>query len=370
MSARRLARLALVMGLGLLVPGFVFGQDSLVTTGPVVYELTERSNFQQGCFAPCLCPIMILEDMKGTFELVPAGFDGTFLDFEVKDVMFAAGAGDTALRISGSGKFRVSRDEDTGRRTQQLVLNLRVGDKEPQRFDSGLVSGEGLPRITLAVSGNGMVCFDTVLQIDAVPISSRLVRPFRLVRDSTFQEGCFDPCDCILSEERPLRGVFGLVRNTDVAEFREFKVVGIRWRARAPDLVDSVPITGSGVYRIFTELVTRQRLELDLKVGDDPVAHYDSGWVLGGESFPKIEITVSMNDMVCFDRVLRLRARPLGDFNGDGVVDRDDLNHLADCVAGPDAGGGIEGCDAFDFDFDGDIDLPDVSALQRAYEGG
>jgi len=63
----------------------------------------------------------------------------------------------------------------------------------------------------------------------------------------------------------------------------------------------------------------------------------------------------------------------LGDFNGDGFVDLNDLALLADCLAGPDSGTSPM-ClqrSAFSPDLDGDddIDLFDFAAFQRVYLG-
>src|SRR5436190_11470283 len=43
-----------------------------------LYRLSQDSSFQQGCFPPCLCPIMLAMPVKGTFVLTPTGFDGLF----------------------------------------------------------------------------------------------------------------------------------------------------------------------------------------------------------------------------------------------------------------------------------------------------
>ena len=51
-----------------------------------LYRLNEDSTFQQGCFPPCLCPIMIAVPVKGTFVLTPIGFDGLFDTYTVTDV--------------------------------------------------------------------------------------------------------------------------------------------------------------------------------------------------------------------------------------------------------------------------------------------
>ena len=55
-----------------------------------------------------------------------------------------------------------------------------------------------------------------------------------------------------------------------------------------------------------------------------------------------------------------------GDYDGDGGVDGEDFAWLPGCLTGPDAGPVEIGCEAFDFDVDGDVDLGDFAAFQEA----
>ncbi len=56
-----------------------------------------------------------------------------------------------------------------------------------------------------------------------------------------------------------------------------------------------------------------------------------------------------------------------GDQDADGDVDLDDFALFAPCMTGPDNGPYPEGCDAFDFDRDLDVDLADLAGFQRAF---
>jgi hypothetical protein len=56
---------------------------------------------------------------------------------------------------------------------------------------------------------------------------------------------------------------------------------------------------------------------------------------------------------------------PFGDINGDCVLDLADFQLLSDCLTGPQPPL-PPGCDAADLDFDGDVDLGDFAAFQRA----
>ena len=56
------------------------------------------------------------------------------------------------------------------------------------------------------------------------------------------------------------------------------------------------------------------------------------------------------------------------DCNEDGVVDRFDLYSFAECLAGPDEGVPT-GCECFDTDRSGAVDLRDFAAAQVAFGG-
>ena len=49
-----------------------------------LYELSPGTTFQEGCVGPCLCPIMLSEEVTGTFLLVPAGSDPLFSNYAVE----------------------------------------------------------------------------------------------------------------------------------------------------------------------------------------------------------------------------------------------------------------------------------------------
>jgi hypothetical protein len=53
-----------------------------------------------------------------------------------------------------------------------------------------------------------------------------------------------------------------------------------------------------------------------------------------------------------------------GDYNGDRVVDLSDYNHWAACASGPEGGPYPDGCEAFDGNADGDVDLADFAQVQ------
>ena len=55
-----------------------------------------------------------------------------------------------------------------------------------------------------------------------------------------------------------------------------------------------------------------------------------------------------------------------GDLDGNGVVDLDDYAGFTDCMSGPEVGYDV-GCEMYDFDDDGDVDLADFSLFQSYF---
>ena len=127
--------------------------------------------------------------------------------------------------------------------------------------------------------------------------------------DSTFQRGCFDPCDCVIYDPAPLHGTFNLrFVSSDPDWFDTYEVSDLKWSTTHQG--QDVTITGSGIYRIGGNFALQHRLALDLVVGGDAVEHYDSGLVVGGSEFPAIEIKISINGEYCYDTVMDLHAKP------------------------------------------------------------
>src|SRR5262245_48113367 len=130
---------------------------------------------------------------------------------------------------------------------------------------------------------------------------------YSLAPASTYLDGCFDPCACPVQLQGGLIGAFRLTPGPPDPLYRVFRVSDLNW---------FVPqygtwVTGSGTYKVGGEFAVTQELSLDLKVDDRVVQHYDSGVVVGGGDFPAIDITISMNNMVCHDTVFHVVAMPV-----------------------------------------------------------
>jgi hypothetical protein len=136
-------------------------------------------------------------------------------------------------------------------------------------------------------------------------------QPWALVDGSTFQRGCFAPCECAIGEERPLTGTFSLVFRSDNGLFADYDMLDVRWQiqgstyATPPDAA----ITGAGTYRIGGEFAIEQRMTAELQIAGEPTASFDSGRVFGPSDFPdRIDLEISQNGKTCFDTVLHVVA--------------------------------------------------------------
>src|SRR5262249_46783997 len=137
----------------------------------------------------------------------------------------------------------------------------------------------------------------------AIP-STAQGRTYQLVAGSTFQRGCFDPCECPIGIEQPLAATFSLEPRFDYGTFAEYDLLHVNWKvqgneyATPPDAV----IVGTGLYILSQEFAVRQRMQADLQIADEATASFDSGWVLGGDGFPdSIDVEISRNGKDCFD---------------------------------------------------------------------
>src|SRR2546425_411047 len=290
-----------------LILGVVDVSTSASAQTSTLYRLNEDSTFQQGCFPPCLCPIMIAAPVKGTFLLTPTGFDSLFNTYAVTDVNWLVSIGGSNTTVSGSGTYKIGGEFAL---QQQLSLDLQVGGDKVQHFDSGLVTGPApFPDIKVAISVNGQMCFDTVCEVSASPVPLDQIHPYSLLEGSTFQRGCFEACDCAVGPLDPIIGTFALVPLDTTPLFREFAVVNVRWLALDPS--DRIPVRGFGTYKVGGEFAVQHQLKLLLKVDREDSALFDRGLVPGGGNFPRIDIPISISRAVCFDTVIDIHAAPV-----------------------------------------------------------
>lgn len=296
--------LALIMG---LAPGFVRGQTATELSPSQIYRLTDKSQYQEGCFPPCMCPIMASNAITGTFRLGRASQDPLFTTYALTDVNLIVPLDAREIRITGTGSYKIGGEFAL---VHQLQLALKVGDRDIQKFDSGLVvGGSEFPAINLTVAMNGMICQDTAITIAAVPVRLAEIAPYS-VAGSSYEQGCFGACDCAVSSA-PAYGKFGLVKLADAGGIVTFGVVDVNWRVgREVSLgtTDGLLVNGFGIYRVDSS--TRgQRMLLDLKLDGRGPQRFDSGLVPGGGNPFRIDIALAANRFACFDQVFDLHAR-------------------------------------------------------------
>lgn len=128
------------------------------------YQLDKSSSFQEGCFDPCLCPIMMNGTLQGTFLMQPVTDDGQTGIFDVVGLHWNFVRLEQEIAVTGSGRYT------TEPARHRLELDLQVGDEAVQHFDSGWAPRpDSLPAISIAVSVNGFYCYDRVFEIEAHP---------------------------------------------------------------------------------------------------------------------------------------------------------------------------------------------------------
>ncbi len=295
----------LVLLLG-LAPGLVRGQTVTDLPPSQIYRLTDKSLYQDGCFPPCLCPIMVSSAITGTFRLSRASQDPLFTYYAVGDVNLIVPLGGGEIRITGTGTYKIGGEFAL---VHQLQLELKVGDRDIQKYDSGLVVGGGdFPAINLTVAMNGMICRDTAITFAAVPVPSNQILPYSIA-GSSYEQGCFGPCDCAISTA-PAFGKLGLVRLSDAGGIVTFGVVDASWRVlrSASSAAGGFLVNGFGIYQVSSPPKT-QRMLLDLTLDGRASQKFDSGVVPGGGNPFRIDIALAANGFACFDQVFDLHAR-------------------------------------------------------------
>jgi hypothetical protein len=136
---------------------------------------------------------------------------------------------------------------------------------------------------------------------------------YALTADSALREGCFAPLQCPVALADDLGGTFRLALVAPGGATDLYAVRDVFWLVRLYG--EDIPITGSGSY---LDGPVQDRLQLELKIGDEEVQHFDSGFVPGegllGSS--DIDLTISINHQQYFDTVIDVRAvafPPLGE---------------------------------------------------------
>lgn len=240
----------------------------------------------------------------------------------------------------------------------RMILDVRWGSEgNRRRFDSGnvpmAVEVGGAP-VDLVLYEVPFITFDPVgppppnpglggegnppppqpepglratLRVAVAPVPTRQIVPAQLnTRESSFSEGCFEPCRCALTNQN-MSGSFSLIPlNTSAGgpgsgAATEWAMVNI---STATPPTSGSPLVrtfnGDGIYQRFPVLTPvegarpNQRLRARLTdsqgfPADPPNDWFDSGTVPSTLSWPKIKIDIADNGFVCFNRVLSIAAK-------------------------------------------------------------
>ncbi len=131
---------------------------------------------------------------------------------------------------------------------------------------------------------------------------------YRLNDNSTYQQGCFPPCECPIMEEARVRGTFKLTFTGSDGLFDYYAVEDVNWTVSLGN--PERRLTGSGTYKVGGEFAVRHQLELDLSTDGGAPQHFDSGLVQGGGDFPHIAIAIAIaiNGFYCYDTAIYVDA--------------------------------------------------------------
>ena len=123
------------------------------------------STYQQGCFPPCLCPLLVPIEATGTFDLVLLEDLGTVANYSITNVSWAVGSPIGGV-FTGTGDYTLIQGFAGPIHSMDLFLDL--GDLQLAPFSSGgLMNTTPGNQISIVVSQTGMVCFDRVFDVNA-----------------------------------------------------------------------------------------------------------------------------------------------------------------------------------------------------------
>ena len=137
----------------------------------------------------------------------------------------------------------------------------------------------------------------------SAPGPARAAVLYELDAASNYQEGCFDPCDCVHRMTDTLRGTFLMALVGENGGTSTFAVTDVAWNYRYGE--ELVQVTGFGSYTLGPD---GHRLELDLVAGNAPQRHFDSGLVAAPGTFPEIDSAAAANGFFCYDFVFTVSA--------------------------------------------------------------
>ncbi len=139
------------------------------TSAPIDYALTAPSAYSVGCFGACACAVRT-SAMDGTFALQQQYVDPLYTHYAVENFRATIHDASGAIAVTGSGTYRVGGEVAL---TQELQLTLAFPDGSSRAFDSGIVPLRvSVPAISVQAAMHGFACVDSVVEIDAKPLTA------------------------------------------------------------------------------------------------------------------------------------------------------------------------------------------------------
>ncbi len=197
-------------------------------------------------------------------------------------------------------------------------------------------------------------------------------RTYYLHGPSSYQQGCWGPCACLLSAPEVMRGSFtlGLITVGDATDF--YSITGINWNV--PTLLGqpvNMALTGAGTFGAGqVPFSTHQSMSLDLTLAPAPpgwnaAQHFDTTPGAWNRTVPPpvIDMEVANSTTGCPGIRLRIVASWYQtDWNADGTLGVSDIfAFLNDWLAGN---------RRTDFDGVGGVTVADVFAFINAWFAG
>jgi hypothetical protein len=153
----------------------------------------------------------------------------------------------------------------------------------------------------------------TAVILGAAALAARAQTPgpvhYRVENTSGYTEGCFDPCLCPIFFTGVPDGSFVLqYTSSDPAGYDHYLVNDVDLVIDFGTFVRHA--IGSGQYKRGGAVALLEQLTLDLSIDGGPFEHFDSGLVQPQVPFPRLDVTVSRNNMICYDKVFAIVASP------------------------------------------------------------
>lgn len=139
-------------------------------TNASLYQVLPSSTFQQGCFAPCMCPVSIEMPATGSFKIIeinPERFRENRYSLDDINWTVQDSNGHVLHAITGFGVYRIGGDFAL---MNQLELEISIDNGPFMHLDSGmLIPRAQFPAISISLD-TGTQCFNTLLDITAAPV--------------------------------------------------------------------------------------------------------------------------------------------------------------------------------------------------------